>query len=115
MRKLVLSVFAAAGLVAGAAFAQGGDAQSQAGSAWRTNPDYGPVPGTPEYYGNSGFPPAGQPYIYDYRSGRYVPHAYRSAPAYPYVHPYAQRSRRDRDGDGVRNREDRYPDDPRRW
>jgi hypothetical protein len=111
MRKLMLSVFAVAGFAAGAAFAQSGDAESQAGSAWRSNPDsvYGPVPGTAEYYGNSGWPPADQR-VYDSRSRRYGP-ADRSAPVYPYVQP----SRGDRDGDGVRNRRDRYPDDPRRW
>jgi hypothetical protein len=31
-------------------------------------------------------------------------------PAYPYQRP----QRRDRDGDGVRNNRDRYPDDPNR-
>lgn len=113
MRKLMLSVLAVASLAAGAAFAQSGDAESQAGSAWRSPPDsaWGPAPGTAEYWGNSGFPPREQPYVYDYRSGRYVPHAYRSGPAYPYLNP----RRGDRDGDGVRNRDDRYPNDPRRW
>jgi hypothetical protein len=111
MRKLMLALFAVASLGAGAAFAQGGDAESQAGSAWRAPPDtaYGPIPGTPEYYGNSGWPPADQR-AYDYRSRSYLPYANRSAPAYPYVQP----SRGDRDGDGVRNRRDRHPDDPRR-
>jgi hypothetical protein len=115
MRKLMLSVLAVASLVTGAAFAQSGDAESQAGSAWRTPPDsaYGPIPGTPEYYGNSGWPPIQEPrtYRYDNRGRAYVPDAYRGAPAYRQLHP----SRRDRDGDGVRNSRDRYPDNPRRW
>jgi hypothetical protein len=114
MRKLVLSMIAVASLAASAAFAQSGDAESQSGSAWRTPPDsaYGPVPGTPEYYGNSGWPPLeqGPPYRYDNR-GRAVPYAYRGAPAYRHLQP----TRRDRDGDGVRNSRDRYPDNPRRW
>jgi hypothetical protein len=111
MRKLMLSVFAVASFAAGAAFAQSGDAESQAGSAWRSNPIYGPAPGSPEHYGNSGWPPAEQQPYYDSRSRRYVPYGNRSAPAYPHFQP----SRGDRDGDGVRNRRDRYPDDPRRW
>jgi hypothetical protein len=36
-----------------------------------------------------------------------------------YARPYERRqlnpTRRDRDGDGVANRQDRYPDDPSRW
>jgi hypothetical protein len=112
MRKLVLSMIAVASLAASAAFAQSGDAESQSGSAWRSNPDYGPVPGTPEYYGNSGWPPVQQPQLYGYDNrGRAVPYAYRGAPAYRHLQP----SRRDRDGDGVRNSRDRYPDNPRRW
>jgi hypothetical protein len=112
MRKLVLSMIAVASLAASAAFAQSGDAESQSGSAWRSNPDYGPVPGTPEYYGNSGWPPVQQPQPYGYDNrGRAVPYAYRGAPAYRHLQP----SRRDRDGDGVRNSRDRYPDNPRRW
>lgn len=120
MKKLMLSVLAIAALSSGAVLAQG-SAESQAGSAWRQQPDYGPVPGTPEYYGNSGIGP-GQPYGYDNRAYRA-----QAAPAYPYVPPERARRRdrdwdgaratrgRDRDGDGVRNARDRYPDDPRRW
>jgi hypothetical protein len=121
MRKLMLSVvLGAASLAAGAAYAQIGDASSEAGSAWRTNPNpnpnpnYGPIPGTPEYYGNSGGSlPTEQPHLYGYdnRGRAYGPYAYRSAPAHRHLQP----SRRDRDGDGVRNSRDRYPDNPRRW
>jgi hypothetical protein len=118
MKKLMLSVLAVAALSTGAAFAQGGSADEQAGSAWRQRPDYGPAPGTPEYYGNSGWPPAQQIYPYGYAYG-YGNRAYppQAAPAYPYVPPRASRRdrERDRDGDGVRNARDRYPDDPRRW
>lgn len=111
MKKLMLSVLAIAALSTGAAWAQDGGAEAQAGSAWRQKPDYGPAPGTPEYYGNSGWPPAQQIYPYGYGDRAQAP---RAAPAYPYV-PLARASRRDRDGDGVRNSRDRYPDDPRRW
>lgn len=112
MRKLMLSALVVAGLGAGAAFAQSGDAESQAGSAWRSNPGYGPVPGTPEYYGNSGWPPVQQQQPYVYGDRGYVPDAYRGArPAYPYARP----RRGDRDGDGIPNRRDRYPNDPSRY
>lgn len=122
MKKLMLSVLAIAALSSGAAFAQDGGAEAQAGSAWQQKPDYGPVPGTAEYYGNSGFPPAQRAAPYGYRA--YVPQA---GPAYPYVPPERARRRdrdwdgvrdardRDRDGDGIRNSRDRHPDDPRRW
>jgi len=114
MRKLVLALLAVAGLYAGAVFAQ--DAESLAGGAWRTTPNPNLVPGTPEYYGNSGWPPAPPqqpqyPYYYGNR-GYPVPYAYGApAPAYPYLRP----RRGDRDGDGVPNRRDRYPGDPSRW
>lgn len=115
MRKLMLSALAVAGLATGAVFAQ--DAGTLAGSAWSApNPEvYGPVPGTPEYYGNSGWPPAQQqPYIYGNRT--FVPYANRNAqPAYPYVKPRRSDRDRDRDGDGIPNRRDRYPDNPYRY
>jgi len=110
MRKLMLSMIAVASLAAGSVFAQ--DAGTLAGSAWSApNPQvYGPVPGSPDYYGNSGWPPQPQPYVYDNRA--YVPYTYRNnVPAYPYVRP----RRGDRDGDGIPNRRDRYPDDPYRY
>ncbi len=138
MNKLFVSVLATAALAAGsAAFAQaGGDAEAQAGSAWRNHPmqpqtppnpyaaqdaarGYGPAPGTPEYYGNSGWtPPSGYVYQGTDRWGRPLysqaaPVA-RVAPAAPWIlHDRARRN--DRDGDGVRDRRDRYPDDYRRW
>jgi hypothetical protein len=62
-------------------------------------PDQGPYAATQR-------PQAQRPYVAP------VPQVY---PQYPDGRPaYAQRSRRDRDGDGVENRRDRYPDDPRR-
>jgi hypothetical protein len=127
MKKLMLSVLAVAAFSTGAAFAQDGGAEAQAGSAWRQNPDYGPVPGTPEYYGNSGVSP-GLLYPYGYAYGYNRAYPPQAAPAYPYVPPErARRQRdrdgdgvrnardRDRDGDGVRNARDRHPDDARRW
>ncbi|MBC7601188.1 MAG: hypothetical protein H7255_00805 [Ramlibacter sp.] len=112
MTKLIVSVVALAAFGAGGvAIAQGAD--SQAGSAWNNNGvDYGPRPGTAEYYGNSGWPPVNQIQASNDRR-YYAPNgrAYRSARDY-----YASRSTpRDRDGDGVSNRRDRYPDDPARW
>jgi hypothetical protein len=108
MKKLMLSALAVASLWAGGAFAQ--SAEELAGSAWRPPVYNGQIPGTPEYYGNSGWPPLQQqPYVYGNRY--YVPYA--TVPAYPYV-PYA-RTRSDRDGDGIPNRRDRYPDDPSRY
>jgi len=111
MKKLIL-VFASA-----AAFAGGSAAYAQANSPQFT----GVQPGTsqPEYpqpYGNSGWTPdqaygsknypyyGGQlPIILS--DGRWVlPQA---------VVPAYRPSNRDRDGDGVRNSRDRYPDDPR--
>ena len=111
MKKLIVSVLAVASLAAGGvAIAQG--AEGQAGSAWNNNGvDYGPRPGTPEYYGNSGFPPADQIVVPNSRR-YYGPNgqAYRNSRSY-----YSSRATpRDRDGDGVPNRRDRYPDDPTR-
>jgi hypothetical protein len=110
MKKLIVSLIAAGGLfLSGGAFAQG-DGTGASG------PAYGPVPGTPEYYGNSGGTlPGVDPRDYRDRAyapyGPYVPHMQRdSRRAYPYA-----RTRRDRDGDGISNRRDRYPDDPRRY
>ena len=129
MKKLMLSVVAIAALSTGAAFAQDGGAEAQARAAGQQRPDYAPVPGTPEYYGNSGASLVLQqryPYGYTNRFGDRV-YPTQAAPAYPYVPPERARRRdrdgdgvrdardRDRDGDGVRNARDRHPDDPRRW
>ena len=110
MKKLMLTMIAVAGLSAGAAFA---DAQDQAGSAWNNHP-IGSVPGVA---------PNWDPYATaesqaqgDYRrwGDRYYNQRNRAAPAYPYTRD-TRAPRRDRDGDGVRNSDDRYPDNPRRW
>jgi hypothetical protein len=117
MKKLMLSLLTAAGLAAGgAAFAQ--DAECQAGIAWGPKPGCGdptaPPPAPPNATVLSG--PIAAPY-YDPRFGYYDPRVYPpGAHAYPYVVPrVVQPSRRDRDGDGVRNRDDRYPNDAWRY
>lgn len=72
-----------------------------------------PAPGTPEYYGNSGWtPPSGHVYRGTDRWDR--PLYQQAVPAAPYI-LRDRATRNDRDGDGVRNRRDRYPDDYRRW
>jgi len=115
MKKLILSAMTVAALtVGGAAFAQDGGAECQAGSAWGNNPGCGasstpyqasPNPGTYygyPYYGQLGA--LGVPQIL--ADGRLI------VPQQRFVTPYTP-SRRDRDGDGIRNSRDRYPDDPR--
>ncbi len=112
MNKHIISSLIAVTLVAsGAAFAQG--AEGQAGSAYNNQVDYGPVPGTAAYYGNSGFTPP--PTVY-WDGRRYYSQpraAERLVPAYPYRNEY-RGTTRDRDGDGVVNRRDRWPDDASR-
>lgn len=106
MKKHILTAAAIGLLAAGGAMAQPNNLQ----------------PGDPAYggqiYGNSGWTPDqayGGQNVWVYpniisqsqilRDGRYV------VPGY-YGSQY-ERSRRDRDGDGIRNNRDRYPDDPR--
>lgn len=114
MKKLIYVAAAAAALVAGGAFAQ--DAECQ---RWASCDSARVV--VPQVYGNSGWTPE---QIY---GGNVVPYALGSALGgvllndgrwipnnYAYASPYP-RTRRDRDGDGVPNWRDRYPDDPRRW
>jgi hypothetical protein len=123
MQKILLSAVAAAALCVGSiAFAQDGGAECQAGSAW------GPKPGC----GAGPSPGAANPY--PDRNDWVVPQAVAPATvlpdrAYAYgnrvygsnVYPDDARSYRrhgrarrgDRDGDGVPDRWDRYPDDPR--
>ncbi|MDP3619007.1 MAG: hypothetical protein Q8R63_04365 [Ramlibacter sp.] len=111
-KHIISSLIAATLAVGGTAFAQG--AEGQAGSAYNNNQvDYGPVPGTPEYYGNSGFTPPPTTY-WDGRRRYAQPRAVeRYVPAYPYRNEY-RGTARDRDGDGVVNRRDRWPNDPSR-
>lgn len=130
MRNLIFTAVAVAGLAAGGSvFAQasGFDAASSAGNNAASAPNpaaitpYGPVPGTPEYYGNSGWTPdkiyGDNLYPYGYQYG------YPGAAAPAWRPPYRsdsrglrdRRTRSDRDGDGVPNNRDRYPNDPSRW
>lgn len=132
MKKLMLSLAAVAALASGGAWAQGADCQ--AGSAWGTPPGCGnPSDNTLIYGNNSGWPPAnGNVYSYGYAlpgvlGALGLPQVINNGSVYTtpdgrrvYVDPntgiaYAQNSRRswDRDGDGIANNRDRYPDDPR--
>ena len=106
MKKLMIGLAVAA--AAGGAFAQSGAAECQ-----------GPVGTVPAWC----YSEAQQPYVQNYRYGNTwanrAPYFYvapwgvaQASPYYGYTAPY-QRTRRDRDGDGVPNRRDRYPDDPR--
>ena len=128
MKKAILSTVAALALGAAStgAFA---DAECQAGSAWggkpgcgnvvvvpQAQPQYGGVdPGASGWspdmaYGqNNGYYYGGVPGVLGQvlSDGRVVP-----LPQYQYRAPYTP-TERDRDGDGVRNNRDRYPDDPR--
>jgi hypothetical protein len=126
MKKLVLSLAAVAACACGGAWAQGADCQ--AGAAWGTPAGCGNPGDAPGYvynngavynngvnvYNNSGWPPANSnAYPYGYA----VP-GILGALGFPQIvqsqrYPQYQASRGDRDGDGVRNRSDRYPDDPR--
>ena len=132
MNKLIHSA-AAAALVcfATASFAQ---AECQAGSAWGSKPgcDNTSAPPPAPIAGNSGWSPPG--WVYDQNQIYYpgaVPQAFPQQVYPQQVYPlnqagtqvwvdpatgaqYAVRPRAsDRDGDGVRNSRDRYPDDPR--
>ena len=113
MKKLILVLAGAAALAGGTAFAQATSPDFTGVQPGVTHPEY------PQAYGNSGWTPDkaygynnGYPYNrgqlpYILSDGRLV------VPQVPqYVTPYA-RTNRDRDGDGIRNSRDRYPDDPR--
>jgi len=105
MKKQILVMVAAAALSAGAAYAAGdnsaGSAEIDYGGTGTTRPDYGPRNGR-EAYGNSGWTPD-RAYGYDARA--YERRGLRSERRY---------RDRDRDGDGVIDRLDRYPDNRRR-
>lgn len=120
MKKLILTV-ALAG-AAGLAMAQSGSAEC-AGAASNPNafPDscFGGAQGRPNQgyrlfqgvpYGSYGVTPYG-----GYANNPWGVVA-QALPYGTYPVPYASqypRTRNDRDGDGIRNRRDRYPDDPR--
>lgn len=112
MKKLILCATAAAGFAASGAALASGAAECQQGMA-----NFFP---TPEHCHQPQRVYPGYPYAYGWPSDRVY-----GANAYPYQYqqvlpdgrlawatPYP-RTARDRDGDGVRNRHDRYPDDPR--
>jgi hypothetical protein len=113
MKKLIIAAAALAATLAGtSSFAQSGSAGCQAGSGWGSSaPGCNDASNTyppADALGNSGWtPPA---YIYTPSRG-YVPYA--GSPYYSYNVPRYSRNRRDRDGDGIPNSRDRYPDDPR--
>ncbi|MBG9388211.1 hypothetical protein [Caenimonas aquaedulcis] len=111
MKKLLLAVVAVASLSAVAAFA---DAADQAGSAWNNHP-LGAAPGVaPNWDPQNTADSQAQGYGYGYWGNRYYNERNRVAPAYPYTRE-GRAARRDRDGDGVPNAQDRYPDNSRRW
>ena len=113
MNKLIFSTLAAGMLASGgAAFAQ---ASGYDAAHSENTPTCGRVFGTPYHTCAGGTPPTeAQVYVApDPRGNRAFAPRYDNAPAYPYVVP-DRRTRRDRDGDGVDNRSDRYPDDPNR-
>jgi hypothetical protein len=123
VNKFVLSALAAAALCVGnSSFAQDGGAECQAGSAWGPKPGCGagPSPGTPMPYANQrawmvpqdAAPAAVLPYqAYAYGNRVYGPNVYPDEARPHYRHGRARRG--DRDGDGVADRHDRAPDDPR--
>lgn len=109
MKKQFLAIFAAAALGAGAAHAAGdnsaGSAEIDYGGTGTTRPDYGPGGSGwrgGEAYGNSGWTPDK---AYGYDRGWRGHEQRRSSRHY---------RDRDRDGDGVVDRHDRYPDNRRR-
>jgi hypothetical protein len=114
MKKLMLSMLAMAAMASGgSAFAQQGGAECNSGIAWGANPGCGDPTAPPA---NAQVWPGQRAPYFDPRIGYYDPRVYAPTDR---VHrraaPVVQPSRRDRDGDGVRNRDDRYPDDPRRY
>jgi hypothetical protein len=116
MKKLILAAVTVGAFASGAAFAQA----TTGVQPGYTHPELGP-----QIYGNSGWTPdQAAPYgsVYSFPNvlnqalilsdGRYVLPQYQQAPQYQIASPYPRTSR-DRDGDGVRNSRDNYPNDPR--
>lgn len=115
MRKLVLAALAAASLTAaGGVLAQDGGAECQAGSAWGPKPGCGSGPAAPHYpyieRPQGAYVIPADPHSRTYP--RYAPYAYDGTAKARPARPVQQPHRRDRDGDGVRNNRDRFPDDP---
>ncbi len=103
-KKHILAAAAVALLAAGGAMAQSNDR-----GVYQGDPGYGGSGWHPgQVYGADAY---GSPNVISQarilRDGRLVAPGY-----YGYATPY-ERTSRDRDGDGVRNSRDRYPDDPR--
>lgn len=109
MKKLMLASAAAALLGAGgAAFGQSAECQRGMFAGYTPDPCAPVISSVPQPH-PYGWQGAHYPYMEHVlplvlADGRLLPRGF--------VTPYAP-TRRDRDGDGVRNRHDRYPDDPR--
>lgn len=108
MKKLMYVIAAAGALVGTGAFAQADSPQFTGVQPGVVHPDQGG-----RIYGNSGWTPeqmAGNNPEGGvlWGNGRYIARDYRQ-----HYRTRFDRTPRDRDGDGVRNRQDRYPDDPR--
>ncbi|MES2936281.1 MAG: hypothetical protein V4864_01285 [Pseudomonadota bacterium] len=116
-KTLIVSALALAALGGtGAAFA---DAECQAGSAYGYKPGCG---GPSDSYGSIPDPRYGDPHApqhdnsrYPWRNGRYDRDGRYYGPQAAVVTPRYAPTRRDRDGDGVPNARDRWPDNSRRW
>jgi hypothetical protein len=123
MQRIMLSALAATALcIGGSVFAQDGGAECQAGSAWGPKPGCGagPSPGVANPYADQRAwvvpqavaPATVVPYeAYAYGNRVYGPNVYPENTRSYYRHGRSRRG--DRDGDGVPDRADRYPDDPR--
>ena len=113
MKRLVIAALAASSLAGGAVLAQSAQENSNAQQFSVPHPERGGY-----IYGNSGWTPDqvyGGSQNYPSYLGNQLPNiiAGSGALVLPQAVPQYQPSRGDRDGDGVRNRADRYPDNPR--
>lgn len=115
MKKLILCAAAAVAMTgAGSVLAQPAECVVGILGAYTGNPcpNGQPLPQQPNYSHDYRYGPGGVLLSQIYgNNGYYYPHGYYEAPRV--VVPRYQPTRRDRDGDGVRNRHDNYPDDPR--
>lgn len=120
MKKLILCATAAVAMAGvGSTFAQTAECAvgmfgAYQGAPCADSPDY-----NPNYHGTAD-PRHSPGYGYGYGAGGVLLSQIFGDNAYPYaryeaprVVPRHQVTRRDRDGDGVRNRDDRRPNDPR--
>jgi hypothetical protein len=113
MHKLIKSTFALAALAAGSAFAQSAECQRGIDiGIWNDNCGHqSSSPRDPWGRNYGGYPNNGHPA--GVLSQIFGSNAYPYTYGVPQVAPQYNVTRRDRDGDGVRNRHDRYPNDPR--